>query len=43
MDIRLKGEMDGTEAALRLKQEHGIPAIFLTADSDKSFLDRAMP
>ncbi len=41
MDIRLKGEMDGTEAALRLKNEYGIPAIFLTAYSDKSFLDRA--
>lgn len=41
MDIRLKGEMDGTEAALRLKREYGIPAIFLTAYSDKSHLDRA--
>ena len=41
MDIRLKGEMDGTEAALRLRREHGIPAVFLTAYSDQSFLDRA--
>jgi diguanylate cyclase (GGDEF)-like protein/PAS domain S-box-containing protein len=31
MDINLEGEMKGTEAALRIRQESDIPVIFLTA------------
>lgn len=31
MDVRLKGEMNGLEAARRLRDDHGIPSIFLTA------------
>jgi len=31
MDINLEGEMNGTEAALRIRQHHRIPVIFLTA------------
>ncbi len=31
MDINLEGDMDGTEAALRIRQDHRIPVIFLTA------------
>ncbi|HEX9934655.1 MAG TPA: response regulator, partial [bacterium] len=35
MDIKLKGGMDGIECAERLKNELGIPVIFITAHTDK--------
>jgi PAS domain S-box-containing protein len=41
MDIRLSGETDGVEAARRIREELGIPVIFLTAYSDEALLDRA--
>ena len=41
MDIRLKGEMDGIEAARLIRQEIDIPIIYLTAYSDAATLDRA--
>lgn len=41
MDIRLKGPMDGIEAARRISEAHGIPVIYLTAHSDAQTLDRA--
>ncbi len=31
MDVRLKGEMNGLEAARLLQERHAIPSIFLTA------------
>lgn len=42
MDIRLKNETDGIEAALQIYGELGIPAIFLTAHSDRLTLSRAV-
>lgn len=42
MDIRLQGEMDGIEAAASIKEQLGIPIIFLTAHSDKNTLERAI-
>ncbi|MCR4438177.1 MAG: response regulator [bacterium] len=42
MDIRLKGEMDGVEAAERIRQKLDIPVIYLTAHADDSTLQRAM-
>jgi len=42
MDVRLKGEMDGIETAIRIKDRLGIPIIFLTAHSDKNTLERAI-
>ena len=36
MDIRLKGEMDGIEAADLIHQRFGIPVVFLSAHSDES-------
>jgi PAS domain S-box-containing protein len=41
MDIKLRGEMDGVDAALALRRELELPAIFLTAFADDSFLERA--
>ncbi len=41
MDIRLKGEMDGIEAAEIIRSDFGIPVIFLTAYSDEGRLKRA--
>ena len=41
MDIRLKGEMDGIEAAKQIRTEFGIPVIYLTAHSDQETLKRA--
>jgi len=38
MDIKLKGEMDGIEAAEIIKEKFSIPSIFLTALSDESTL-----
>jgi PAS domain S-box-containing protein len=41
MDIRIKGEMDGVEAAREIRERFGIPAIYLTAHADRETLDRA--
>jgi CheY-like chemotaxis protein len=42
MDIRLKGEMDGIEAASRIRERNDRPVIFLTAHSDEVTLERAI-
>ena len=41
MDIMLKGEMNGIEAAEAIRKETNIPVIFLTAYADESTLARA--
>ncbi|MDZ8053322.1 MAG: ATP-binding protein [Aulosira sp. ZfuVER01] len=41
MDIRLKGEMDGVEAAQEIHRHLDIPVIYLTAYADDSTLERA--
>jgi PAS domain S-box-containing protein len=41
MDIILKGEMDGIEAAAAIHTQFDIPIIFLTAYADKKRLERA--
>jgi len=41
MDIRLKGEMDGIEAAQVIRERFDIPVVYLTAYSDQQTLDRA--
>ncbi len=41
MDIVLAGEMDGVEAASRIKALLNIPAIYLTSYTDKNILERA--
>lgn len=41
MDVRLKGGMDGTEAARQIRVACGKPVIFLTGHSDPNVLKRA--
>ncbi len=41
MDIMLKGDMDGIEAAKIIKSRFGIPIIYLTACTDFETLERA--
>ena len=41
MDIRLKGEMDGIEAATQISRTLGTPIVFLTAHSDHMTVERA--
>lgn len=41
MDIMLKGEMSGIQAAEKIKEKHSIPIIFLTAYADESTLSKA--
>jgi diguanylate cyclase (GGDEF)-like protein/PAS domain S-box-containing protein len=41
MDIRLKGRMDGVEAADQIRQRFGIPVVYLTANADHPTVQRA--
>ncbi|WP_118134518.1 ATP-binding protein [Oceanicella sp. SM1341] len=41
MDIRLEGEMDGVEAARRIREAQAIPVIYLTAYADDDTVRRA--
>jgi two-component system, response regulator PdtaR len=41
MDIMLKGDMMGTEAAEQIRREAGIPVIYLTANSNDSIFMKA--
>jgi signal transduction histidine kinase len=41
MDIRLKGQMDGVEAAEQIRTQFDIPVVYLTAYADKATLERA--
>jgi serine phosphatase RsbU (regulator of sigma subunit)/CheY-like chemotaxis protein len=41
MDIRIKGEMDGIDAAKYIRAEYMIPVIFVTAHSDEKTILRA--
>ncbi len=40
MDIKLKGEMDGTEAAARIRAEFNIPVVYVTAYADELTLQK---
>jgi two-component system, cell cycle sensor histidine kinase and response regulator CckA len=41
MDIRLKGDMDGVEAARQIRTNFRLPVVFLTAHADDATLQRA--
>lgn len=41
MDIKLEGEMDGIQAAEKIRSKLGIPIIYLTAYSDEKIVQRA--
>jgi|SRR4030095_2027449 len=42
MDIVLKGDMDGIEAAKQIKEKFNIPSLFLTAYNNSTIVERAM-
>ncbi len=41
MDIMLKGDMDGVEAAREIRERLDVPIVYLTAYSDNNILERA--
>ena len=41
MDIRLRGPLDGIEAADQIRRKFRLPVIFVTSHSDRATLDRA--
>jgi CheY-like chemotaxis protein len=41
MDIRLKGEKDGVQAAAEIRQRVDVPIVYLTAHSDRRTVERA--
>ena len=41
MDIRLRGQIDGIEAAQKIREQQSCPVVFLTAHTDSQTLDRA--
>lgn len=41
MDIHLKGSIDGIEAAEKIRENHDVPVIFVTAFADDETLNRA--
>lgn len=41
MDIRIKGDMDGIEAAREIRERFDIPVVYLTAHADRETLERA--
>lgn len=41
MDVRLKGPLDGIDAAIQMQQRMPVAVVFLTAHSDTATLDRA--
>lgn len=41
MDIRLRGEKDGVQAAQEIRQQVDVPIVYLTAYSDQLTVDRA--
>lgn len=42
MDIKLRGRMDGIEAAAAIRERYAIPVVYLTSHSDEPTLARAM-
>ncbi|MDD5570536.1 MAG: response regulator [Bacteroidales bacterium] len=41
MDIVLKGEMNGIEAATKIKETYNVPVVFLTANADDTIINKA--
>src|SRR5690242_14728621 len=41
MDIRLKGDMDGIQAAQALRRQRNVPMVYLTAYADSKIMERA--
>ena len=41
MDISLRGDMDGVEAAHRIREQYGTPVVYITGHGDPDTLQRA--
>lgn len=41
MDIMLQGEMDGIEAAVKIREFSQVPIVFITGNSDYAHVERA--
>src|SRR5688500_10756220 len=41
MDIRLKGDLNGIDTAIRMQKNADIPVIFLTANADEATFNKA--
>lgn len=41
MDVHIKGDLDGTEASLKIKKLYDIPVIFITAYADRDTITKA--
>lgn len=41
MDVKLRGNMDGVEAAEKIRERFGVPVIYITAFADEETLQRA--
>ncbi|APV50291.1 hypothetical protein BWI17_11660 [Betaproteobacteria bacterium GR16-43] len=41
MDIRIEGDIDGIETAMRINREKRVPVVYLTAHSEESTIERA--
>jgi diguanylate cyclase (GGDEF)-like protein/PAS domain S-box-containing protein len=42
MDIRLRGERDGVDAAAEIQRDGDVPVVYVTSHADRTTLDRAM-
>ena len=42
MDIMLEGEIDGIETMQKIREEHDVPVIYITGNSDESTRERAI-
>jgi CheY-like chemotaxis protein len=43
MDITLKGQIDGIEAARMIKEINEVPVIFITGSSEEEMIDKTLP
>lgn len=41
MDIRLKGELDGIETVIAIKEKMSVPVIYITGNTDRQHFERA--
>lgn len=41
MDIKLRGDLDGVQAAEKLRNQNGVPVVFLTASADEETVRKA--
>ena len=41
MDIRIRGKLDGIDAAEVLRARFGVPVVYLTAHADEATIERA--